>query len=469
MAEQTFKQFTDTILANELIEQNDIIVVAVSGGIDSLALLHMLVTLRETLDFQLHVATLDHGLRGRAGMNDALFVQNMAESWNLTVSVGHLKRISPSEAAAREERYNFLASVAEMVGSGKVFVAHHADDQAETVLLRLIRGSGLQGVSGMQSLMSLPGTPRIRLVRPLLHITRAQLETYCFHHNLKPRHDSTNTNSIYMRNYLRNAIIPQLKHINPNVIPAIHRFSLIAAQQADFIAEHLAQQIDEHLLISDNRIRLPLDIFNQLHPTLQSEFIVRSVKEIRPGTEPTFQLVDHALDVLKVSQIGAVAQMTQGVEVRRDYDYVIVEHESTPSMFADIPLLAPNTDIKVNIPGETVLNEKWILHIVSAEAPNINPLHYSARICLPDLPIRLRTRRPGDRIHPRGLKGRSQKLKKWMIDHKIPVETRDHLPLLIVEDEIFAIVFGQRWSQCNINVKTSCKEYLARITRNTNV
>lgn len=471
MAEQTFKQFTDTIIANELIKRDELIVVAVSGGVDSLAMMHMLNRLRKTYPFTMHIATLDHGLRGRAGMKDALFVQMVADLSNLPISVGHLKNIAPNEAAARAERYDYLASVAKMVGSRKIFVAHHADDQSETVLLRLIRGSGLQGVSGMQSLVDLPGAQHIKLVRPLLHITRQQLETYCQHFSLKPRHDSTNADSVYMRNFLRHNVIPQLKQINPHVMSAIHRFSLIAAQQADFIAEQLAKQVDEYVIRKHGRVLLPLDVFEGLHATLQSEFILRSVKEIRAGAEPSFYLIDHALEVLKDSQIGAVAQMTQGIEVRRDYDYVIVEHESTPSLFADIPLLVQDSEISVNLPGETILNNNWILRIMPADAPNINPLNFSARICLPEdaKHITLRTRKAGDRIYPRGLDGRSQKLKKWMIDHKIPVETRNYLPLLIVEDAIFAVIFGQQWSQCNNPIKGSCKEYLAKISRNTNV
>ncbi|HVO71839.1 MAG TPA: tRNA lysidine(34) synthetase TilS, partial [Aggregatilineaceae bacterium] len=204
-----------TIARHRLIAAAETLVVGVSGGADSLVLLHVLICLREPLGLRLHTATLDHGMRGAAGAADAEFVRQIAGEWGVPVTVGRADipalaaqlRMNPEEAA-RQVRYAFLIQVARHASAPKIAVAHHRDDQAETVLMHLIRGSGLSGLRGM-----LPATPldeyhlppdipiifdpplagdppregaRPVLVRPLLDISRAEIDAYAAAHRLQP-------------------------------------------------------------------------------------------------------------------------------------------------------------------------------------------------------------------------------------------------------------------------------------------
>ncbi|MFN8447334.1 MAG: tRNA lysidine(34) synthetase TilS [Anaerolineae bacterium] len=201
-----------TLREHDLLPADALLIVGVSGGTDSLALLHIL----RRLGVRLHVATLDHGLRGAAGAADARFVVETAEAWGLPVTAGRAdvrvlakaQRLS-IEAAARAARYDFLSSVAHEAGTQRIAVAHNADDQVETVLLHLLRGSGVGGLAGMAYAAPLPGHPDLMLIRPLLDVPRAALDAYCREHGLQPRHDASNADARYRRNRLRLDLDPE--------------------------------------------------------------------------------------------------------------------------------------------------------------------------------------------------------------------------------------------------------------------
>ncbi|HYO89770.1 MAG TPA: tRNA lysidine(34) synthetase TilS, partial [Candidatus Limnocylindrales bacterium] len=191
------------------------LVLGVSGGADSLALLHALAALRRRLGLTLIAATLDHGLRGRDGAADAAHVDALAEAWHVPVVVGTadvaalaVQQRAGIEEAARNARYAFLAEVARSHGAGRIAVGHHADDQAETVLMHLLRGAGLDGLGGMRPLAPVPGAPDLMLVRPLLGVTRAQIAAYCARHDIAARDDATNADTALTRGWLRHELLP---------------------------------------------------------------------------------------------------------------------------------------------------------------------------------------------------------------------------------------------------------------------
>lgn len=222
------------------------VVVAVSGGADSVALLHALHTLAPVWGLSLHVAHLDHGLRTDSTA-DAEFVAQLAAAYALPF---YLDRLAPDalarapqgiEAAARRARYAFLRGVAWQVGSpAPVITAHHQDDQAETLLLHLIQGSGLDGLAGMRGVGRLPDdpdAPAVPLLRPLLEVDRAALRAYVAACGLAWREDSTNADPAFLRNRLRAEVMPALAALNPNVSATLARSATLLAAEADYTAQ----------------------------------------------------------------------------------------------------------------------------------------------------------------------------------------------------------------------------------------
>ncbi|MSP78973.1 MAG: tRNA lysidine(34) synthetase TilS [Dehalococcoidia bacterium] len=220
---------------------------AVSGGPDSLALLHLLADVRHACNLNLHVAHLDHGLRD-ASTEDALFVAHEASQLGLPLSSEratlHAFRASRAgkgmsiEQAARTVRYAFLARVAAKVGAAAVAVGHTADDQAETILLHMVRGSGLRGLRGMQPISTMStAAGSIVLFRPLLAVSRLETEAFCTAKRSSPRMDASNANSAFLRNRIRNELLPLLREMNPGVGGALVRLGHAAARDEDFLEQ----------------------------------------------------------------------------------------------------------------------------------------------------------------------------------------------------------------------------------------
>ena len=244
------------ITAHHMIAPGALVVVAVSGGPDSLCLLHVLMQLRDDLGFTLHVAHLDHMIRGAESADEAAFVADLARAWGLPATVEAtdvpaLARVQRANlhAVARAARYSFLARVARATGAQAVAVAHHAGDQAETVLLHLLRGAGPAGLSGMRAVtpdrewfkienaelriendadtnhshFSIFNSQLPRLIRPLLATTRESIERYCAEHSLQPRRDQSNFDLGATRNRIRHDLLPRLIEYNPQIIAALGR------------------------------------------------------------------------------------------------------------------------------------------------------------------------------------------------------------------------------------------------------
>ena len=237
----------EAIEREHLLEREAKIVVGVSGGPDSLCLLHVLNQLRPQYDWVLHVAHLHHRLRGAAADEDMVFVALQAIEWGLPCSIQVVDVAAIAQAqglsteeAARQVRYGFLSQVAQEIGATAVTVGHHADDQSETVLMHFLRGTGLAGLRGMSPAVDLgnmrlirnhasASPPHIPLVRPLLAVPRAAIETYCHDHHLSPRTDHSNCDATYFRNRIRHELLPLLETYNPNIRTRLRRTASIAA------------------------------------------------------------------------------------------------------------------------------------------------------------------------------------------------------------------------------------------------
>ncbi len=304
------------------------LVVGVSGGADSLALLHALAALRKRLRITLHAATLDHGLRGSAGAEDAAYVVALAAKWNVPVTTGaaNVPMLAVQgqmgiEEAARQARYAFLAGVARAHGADRVAVAHHADDQAETVLMHLLRGAGITGLGGMRVLAPLPGDPELALVRPLLGVTRARIDAYCAQHRIAPRMDATNVDPTYTRNWLRQTALPLLESRFPGAARALAHLAENVALDDALLDAVLAPLLADSQT-AGSQIRLPRARFRGAHPALQRRFVRWAVARLSPAVELSHERTEAAVHLFLAGRRGQRIELPGEIHATVDPQFV---------------------------------------------------------------------------------------------------------------------------------------------------
>ncbi len=433
-----------TVDEQNLFPPGEMIVLGVSGGSDSLALLHALAQPGQTLTNRYHIATLDHGLRGDAGAADAAFVCEQAQQLGLPCTRGEADVLQMArerrigiEEAARSARYDFLGNVATHVGSRTIATGHNTDDQAETILMHVLRGAGLQGLRGMPYQTDVPGHPGLRLVRPLLDVPRAIIEAYCQKYRLQPRSDETNADPTYTRNRVRLEILPRLREINPQIERALIRLAKTAHEDEGLLSEmfqrEILPQIDQH----PNRSGWRIESFRGWHPAMQARALRYALERL--DAHPEYEAIIRARDLALAPTVGMTMPFNSQVRLRFSYETMWIEREDA-SLPREPYLLLENP--RVVTLSDTTDCGLWQLIASDHESPTA-----VARMSLPpDAQIALRTRQPADRWQPLGMGGRSRRLKKWMIDRKIPQHVRDHLPLLTVDGRIAAVILPNQWA-----------------------
>lgn len=245
----------DFIREQNLISAGDKLLVAVSGGADSVCLLNILARHRDALGVELHVAHLNHQLRNAESDADAAYVSNLARKLGVPVTIErrdvaayHDRNGGSLEESAREVRYGFLADVAGMLGISKIVTGHTCDDHIETILLHLLRGTGTTGLRGLQARSILPcgkNTGRFELLRPLLEVTRQETVDYCRRHRLAPRSDSSNESLSFLRNRVRLELLPVLRSYNTGIDRALLRLADIAGDDISFIEQQASLLWDD--------------------------------------------------------------------------------------------------------------------------------------------------------------------------------------------------------------------------------
>lgn len=472
-----------TIRRLDLIPAGSKVVLAVSGGADSLALLHALAALRQPLRLTLVAATLDHQLRGPAGAADVAFVCEQAtalgllcirEARDVPAYAAH-HRLS-TEEAAREVRYAFLADVARATKSPLVATAHTADDQAETVLMHFLRGSGLSGLKGMLPRAPLPLTASLRdaeqeasgsppqsptsnpqsptLVRPLLYTPRAEIEAYLADLGLEPRQDATNVDLSYFRNRLRHELLPILERYQPNIRQVLARSAEALASEWTFIEGETDAAWTRLAQADESAVRFERGPFLALPDALQRHLLRRAVAHLRPLLrDVSWEQITQALAVAREGTTGAAATLPGNLSLFVVYDELTLAGQLPLPPW---PLLDPGAPpLPVTIPGETVLPGGWRL-ITDLTPPAPSPSQGEGRGGGPPtwhatlgadtvgMPLALRTRQPGDRFRPFSMGGQEVELAEWMIAQKIPAHLRDRLPLLVNREDEILWVAGYR-------------------------
>lgn len=416
-----------------LLEPGEGIVVAVSGGADSVVLLHCLLRLCAQYSLTLHVAHFDHGLR-ETSRQDALFVEDLAASWGLSATTetwkGGAQRGRSLAAEARGGRYRFLDELASQVGATKIALGHHRDDQAETVLLHLLRGSGLRGLRGMLPLKE------GRLVRPLLGVGREDIEGYAKAHKLSFLEDPSNRDLRYLRNRIRWQLLPLLQRdYNPSIARTLARMAAHVAEDEGYLEEGAGQTFNALVDFQGSRICMSLGALRGLAPAIRRRILERAIWSIAPGVYLT---TAHLEAVERLTVPGGPSAVTLPRNQRA--------WRSGGFLYLGRPVGVGRSSVheELRVPGETVIRE-WgvqmeatILPRSLAELPPNGPdrAYLDWQQVLP--PLAVRSWRPGDRFRPLGLKG-NKKLQDLFVDAKVPREQRERVPVVVDQKGILWI------------------------------
>ncbi len=429
----TIQKVQKTILRHGMIDHGDCIVVGVSGGPDSVCLLDILYHLIEEHEIRLIVAHYNHGLRKMEDESETRFVKNLAGSMNLRFYAGKTsllnKRTASIEEKAREERYQFLESVKEQFHAQKIAVGHNLNDQAETVLMRLLRGSGPSGLSGI---------PPIRedvIIRPLIQINRQEIETYLKARGMPYVLDSSNTNTNYLRNRLRLELLPRLLDYQPLLIEHLGQLSTILRHDDHFLQTHAVDWLNKTLQQGpDGDISIPIPPFLILPRPIKSRIVRHLIKKIGSSLKNINHIHIQAICQLAESaKPHTVLNLPNNRVVKKIYDRLFFTLGTTTK-----PL---SFEYVIKKPGSFFLEPLNRTITIEPESKHIRPGADSSKWTVYldadkiKYPLRVRTFRPGDRFIPLGMKGH-KKIKDFFIDQKIPIAARTSTPLLISQDGV---------------------------------
>lgn len=423
-----------------MFNRGDTVVCAVSGGPDSVCLAHVLREIASDYELSIHLAHLNHGIRGKEAERDARLVEIIARDFGLPLTIGHedvpalaASRRIGLEEAAREARYRFLAKVAEANGATHIAVGHTMNDQAETVLMRLLRGSGTTGLAGMPAVNGM-------VVRPLIEITREQTESYCREKQLLTVTDSSNLDLHYTRNRVRYSLIPRLKEeFNPSIIETLSRTAAALRWDADFLEGEARREFAEHAAAVGPMMVLDEKMVSSLPKAIRSRVYELAWRMV---SRPERRLDLNAIVDLMESE-SPIRVLAEGVRAWRYNGHLI--------------FLPPNRDVvrEIAVPGVYNIEEFGIdvnVRLLPADEARkevkrmisnrdrrrsdwrtlfmVEPKAYMDYNKCGDN-LLLRTWKPGDRMVPLGLRGNAKKVQDIFTALKVPRLYRDFVPLFL--------------------------------------
>lgn len=426
-------QVQKTIKEWKMLSRGETVVAAVSGGADSVVLLHILLELKEELGLRLIVAHMDHGLRGEESRRDHDFVRDLARRLGLEFTSVLLKKDelkglggSPQEAA-RIKRYAFFEETAAKYEAHRVALGHTSDDRGETVIMRLLKGSSLSGLSGIPPVRGI-------FIRPLIQSSRAAIEEYAREHGIAFVTDSTNLTVKYLRNRVRLELIPKLKEdYNPSIKETLARTAHLLSIDDDFIEKAAVKAFGAVLIeqkagaIIFDRARL-----KSMHRALSARVFLAAMRCLGVEGEIGSLHVDAFFEIMISARPNASISLPNGARARREYGKMIIEANlASEAVLSELPIIVPGLTLiegigtieaKVEKPPKKFTTESstaWFDYdaLIEAGQPGVRQL------------------KPGDRMVPFGMEGH-RKLKDIFIDSKIPLPDRKKTPVVIVGKEV---------------------------------
>ncbi len=443
------EKFLNTIKTYKLIQKGEGVVIGVSGGPDSICLLHLLWRIRDEYSLKLYGVHLNHQFRGEEARKDALYVKDFCKELNIesfifseNIDFYAKNKGITFEEAGREWRYKLFDEIAERTGSSKIAVAQNLNDQAETVLMRLMRGSGIEGLSAIDYMRD------DKIIRPILNISREEIEKYCEENGLNPRIDKTNFESIYTRNKIRLELIPYMQeNFNPNIIETLARNSDIFREDSDYLNKKAYEIFVNISKIKENVVSIDINKFKENHIAIKRRIIRGAIKKIK-GDLKNIALtnIDDIIDLANNSNVGAKLNISGDIIIKLGYNNIdiknkILEHNKIIGDYIyhielDRKIYLKEIDSTLEV---SIISRKDIDY----NNKDKNTIYVDAHKVKGKLYIR--NRRRGDRFSPLGMKG-SKKVKDYFINLKVPKELRSAVPILCDDSNIIWLI-GYRMSE----------------------
>ena len=445
------RKIKEAIEKDHLLERGEKIVVAVSGGSDSVALLNILAMLSHEYRLSLVVAHINHGLRENAAREEQ-FVRGIAAEMGVvfeckSVDITLLKKGTGKciEEMSREVRYEFLNDVVKKHGAQKIALGHNSNDQTETVLMNFLRGSGPTGLKGM-----LPARDSV-YIRPLLCVTRNEIISFLEFHGLPFVTDESNTNPAYLRNRIRHSLIPELKaRYNPRLEESMKSIAEIMRAEDDYMKSVTSKILSEWGTAAHGEIGISIPNLVKYHQAIQRRIMKHVLEGLTKNSQGIGQThVKAALNLVYSDHPGAYVNLPCNIEVRREYNVLII-FKKEKSEKEIIKNRRNDLRYEVTLPGSVKMTELGKTMIFEFVGGPIDMKSNGGKIAFMDydrisLPLVIRTVRPGDRIQPLGMKG-MKKIKSVFIDEKIPLRHRKGITLLLDQETVLWIA-GLRLSE----------------------
>ncbi len=416
-----------TLLKSGLIKSGDKILVGLSGGADSVCLTHALWSVKEEVGIEIMTAHVNHMIRGARAAHDALFASEFSRSLGLKcvtaeINIPKIAKVNAlsEETAGREERYKFFAQTLERYGFNKIATAHNLNDSAETITMNFMRGGALSGLSGIPA-------KRGDIIRPLLGISRAEIEDYCRENSLNYVTDATNADDKYTRNRIRNTLIPFIERdFNPDFINGVTRNAEIIRAEDEYMSDTAKE---EYRRIVKNHT-VEISELLSCH-TAVARRIVRLMISSR-GDAAQADFVLKTLELAEKNKSGSYINLPGGKTARVEYGRLIIGDSDKPRPFEyRLPIGAD-----VSVPEAGI----YVRADIAANRRDDGAQYFSG---VDENDLIIRSRRNGDYFYPAGMSGR-KKLKDYFIDEKIPRSERDKTPIITSGADIVCIVGYRR-------------------------
>ena len=471
MNKRLFNTVEKTITVHGMLKPKDSVVVGVSGGPDSVALLHILLKFAPRFSLRLGIAHLNHCLRQYESDKDAKFVESLAKAFDLPCYVQkrdvrryQIENKLSLEEAARAVRYNFLNTIAKTNQYDKIALGHHADDNTEVVLMNLLRGSGKLGLAGI------PPKRGDRIIRPMIYLNRTDIIEFLNQNKLKWVVDQSNTDTRHLRNRVRHDLIPMLKTAyNPNISDTLNRLSSIVRSEEEWIEDMVHPFFERTVLyFREHHIALSVPLLNEYHKALQRRILRVALAKTKGNLRRIeFANIDSAINLLVKKSSSGTIDLPDSIKIQKDRDTIHIYKEQSR-----------NRDYRRTNDGRDIFSFEY--QIENFEPVFIKEINAHIRFTemriedMPDyrsagqhtnffdkdalnFPMVLRNFRPGDSFKPLGMNG-TQKLKKFFIDKKVPRSERIKCPILLSGGKLIWVV-GHRIDE-SVKVTPTTKNVL---------